>query len=283
MRNMKVLTLLIVSLLAAQAHALGGTPTLEEHEMQWGGETRTYLLYEPENFNGKVLIMLHGGYQSGQKAAGYTEYDVLADEKGFAAVFPDALPCPPSKPLARQWNDGRPESGCGVDDLGFLQALPADVSEHLSAPVSEVFVIGASNGGVMSHTLYCEGAVFDAFGAVIAHLPEEYVCALPLVKPMLHVAGTADTAMPYEGGEAGQGGLVLSADETMAFYADKAGCTGTVVTHPTDIDNDPGQSAERRSYTGCAAPLAHIKIVNGEHRWFANASRYSWEKWFSLH
>ena len=62
---------------------------------------RHYTVHVPPGYDGKtsmpIVIMLHGGGGTGKAAATETGWGAKADEAGFLAVFPDAMPPDPSE------------------------------------------------------------------------------------------------------------------------------------------------------------------------------------------
>ena len=67
------------------------------------GLERTYEFYAPISIKAdqptSLVIALHGGGGRGHGIRGLTQFDSLADEKGFLVVYPDGL--------NHQWNDSR--------------------------------------------------------------------------------------------------------------------------------------------------------------------------------
>jgi polyhydroxybutyrate depolymerase len=70
-------------------------------KIQVGRQMRRFMVHLPSTYDGRtpmpVVIMLHGGGATGRSAALETGWSNLADQAGFLAVFPDALPRDPSR------------------------------------------------------------------------------------------------------------------------------------------------------------------------------------------
>ena len=88
--------------------------------LAFGGLDRTYLVHAPAGVDHPtgLVINLHGAGMSAAEQASLTNYDAVADQHGFAVVYPDGIDL--------SWADGRGASlpdRQGVDDVGFLVAL----------------------------------------------------------------------------------------------------------------------------------------------------------------
>lgn len=176
------------------------------------GIERHYTVHVPPNCAGKslvpVVMMLHGGGGTGRAAAYETGWATKADEAGFLAVFPDAVPRDPSKPASfalnpQLWNDGSDRFYQGqkqVDDVGFLNAVLDDLLARFAADPKRIYVTGFSNGASMAFRFGAE-----ASRRVAAIAPVAGACWLNPLKlerpvPMCYITGTADPLNLIEGG-----------------------------------------------------------------------------------
>jgi polyhydroxybutyrate depolymerase len=157
---------------------------------------RTYHLYRPARTASPapLVVVLHGGFGSGTQAEKAYHWDEQADRAGFVVAYPDGL--------GRAWNTG---GGCcglpgrtGVDDVGFVTAVVGAVGQALPVDSSRVYASGMSNGGILAYTLACRTAVFAAVGPVAA--TQLGGCSAPRPTSVVHVHGTADHNVPYDGG-----------------------------------------------------------------------------------
>jgi polyhydroxybutyrate depolymerase len=177
-----------------------------------GGLDRHYTVHVPPGYYGKtsapVVIMLHGGGGTGKAAATETGWGSKADEAGFLAVFPDALPPDQTKPSRfrgnpQLWNDGSGRFYPGQkapDDVGFLNAMLDELLTSFVVDQRRIFVTGFSNGASMAFRI---GAELSKRIAAIA--PVAGACwlePLSLESPvsMIYITGTADPLNPIEGG-----------------------------------------------------------------------------------
>lgn len=135
------------------------------HTLDVDGAGRSYRLYKPVGLpsSAPLVVMLHGGFGSAKQAERSYGWDELADSEKFLVAYPDGY--------HRAWNAngggccGRPARE-GVDDIGFVRAVVADIANNVSIDPARVYVTGMSNGAIMSYTLACNTSIFAAIGVV---------------------------------------------------------------------------------------------------------------------
>jgi polyhydroxybutyrate depolymerase len=259
------------SVLAALSVLLLAAPALAE-SLSYGGRERDYILRFPEGVERPPLILvLHGGGGRGRQIDRHTGLTQQATAEGFALVYPDAID--------RQWNDGRgdpnsQEHAATVDDVGFLSALVADLGARGLIDPARVFVMGVSNGGMMTYRMVCERAdLFAGAVAVVANLPKAMApqCHPSRPVPLLVLNGTADPLMPYDGGDIVVFGLnrgsVISTEATLERFSIVNGCSGRQTVAVVDPAPDDRVTPEHEVFTGCTADLALWRYVGGGHGW----------------
>lgn len=211
-----------------------------------------------------LVIALHGRMGTSAKTERMTHLSELADREGFVVVYPDGH--------GRSWNDARGTSPAGradVDDVGFIrEIIDAAIAERGVDP-DRVYVVGASNGGMMAYRLACElGEKIAAVGPVIGLMPVNGTaqCKPAHPMPMMIIAGTKDRLVPYEGGDIN--GTVLSAEQTREWWARNNGCgAASPVTVIDPVDD--GTRVLRTSHQGCKddAEVVLLSVENGGHTW----------------
>ena len=186
--------LVAASSVAAGASAAPAASTGERVVLDSG---RVYALHvppqlreEPDLAEGRpVMVVLHALLTGPADAADSTGFDALADRDGVMVAYPSGV--------KRSFNAGL---CCGeavvqeVDDVAFLE----DVVEDLRARgAGRISVVGFSNGGMMAYRFACARPdLVDTVGVLSGTL-EVPACDGPI--RALHLHGTRDTAVPYEG------------------------------------------------------------------------------------
>lgn len=242
------------------------------HHLKVGGLDRSYRLYQPAGLpvSAPLVVMMHGVSGSAGEAEKDYHWDELADSGKFVVAYPDGL--------SQAWNvDG--ETCCGrsgregVDDVGFISAAVADIAKNIGIDAAKVYAAGMSNGGIMSYTLACTTEIFAAIGPVAG--TQLNACRTPRPMSVMHIHGTADTLVPYGGG---QGYSVIngpSVPTVNAFWRDVDRCGAPSATTDGPVTT---------STAGCAGnrAVALITIDRGGHDWPDFATRELWE-FFAAH
>jgi polyhydroxybutyrate depolymerase len=166
------------------------------HTVSVGGVSRSFLVYRPATLPAAapLVVMLHGGFGSATQAEKSYHWDAEADSGHFLVAYPDGL--------NRAWNTG---GGCcglpgrtNVDDIGFITAMVSVIEHEVPVNPGRVYATGISNGGIMAYTLACHTTIFAAIGPDSA--TELGSCPDPSPVSVIHIHGTADKNIPYNGG-----------------------------------------------------------------------------------
>ncbi len=178
------------------------------------GINRSYLAYLPSRYDDSrawpVVMMLHGGGGTGRAAARETGWIGKAEQKGFIAVFPEALPRNPNRRsrLAgnpQLWNDGsgrfHRHSDSLPDDVGFLNTVLDDLAARFTVDDARIFVSGFSNGASMAFHAGVElqnriAAIAPVSGAYWGESPPD----MRFPVSVYYITGTADPLNPLQGG-----------------------------------------------------------------------------------
>jgi polyhydroxybutyrate depolymerase len=270
--------LLALALLAACTPATA-QPVFQSRTLTHDSQTRTWHESIPAACASRtarcpLLIALHGGggRAGGEQFAVGTGLAAEAAARSYILLAPDALD--------DNWNDGRPEIGAGIDDVGFIRAMVANVRARAGVDPARIFATGASNGGLMSYRLACEGGgVFRAVAPVIANMGEWLVAHCNPSSPvsLLMMPGTADPLIRYDGGRVAIGardrGTVVSSDRTLDFWRGAMGCTGSPRTERFDPVRDETAVAITR-YDSCRAGVRVRRwtVEGGGHTWPGRAA-----------
>jgi polyhydroxybutyrate depolymerase len=187
-------------------------------DITFGGAARSYLLHvstAAASAPRPLVVSLHPYTASGAAQESLTGMSALADKEGFVVVYPNGLGNPTN------WNAGACCSSGAEgdrDDKGFLGAVVDDIGAHLCIDLARVYVEGFSNGGMMTVRLACEMADRFAAAATVSGTATVPLAGCKPSRPIafMHVHGTSDTLVPYDGGN---GGLPLSGRPTPVFPA----------------------------------------------------------------
>ncbi len=173
------------------------TPAPGPLSLKIGRLTRTYRIHRPAGLIGPVpaVLVLHGGFGSGEQAERTYRWNAKADTEGFLVCYPDGL--------MRAWNAG---SCCGepmrrqIDDVGFLAALLDRLEVDEGADPDRLFAAGMSNGAMMAYRLAVElSGRLAAIGPVAGTMT---VPSSGRAQPVsvCHIHGQGDAHVPFAGG-----------------------------------------------------------------------------------
>lgn len=104
--------------------------------------------------------------------------------------------------ILSSWNAGgccAPASATQIDDVTFLRQIVRQIKARPDVDPTRVFMVGESNGGMMMYRYLCEGAGELAGAASVEGTPVAG-CSPSQSIPVLHVHGTGDMTVPYQGG-----------------------------------------------------------------------------------
>jgi polyhydroxybutyrate depolymerase len=226
-----------------------------------GGLARTYRVYRPAALDRSrpvpLVVMLHGGFGSGEQAEQAYGWDAKADSAGFVVAYPDGV--------ARAWNAG---TCCGlpqrtnIDDVGFLRQLIDRLASDENVDPDRVFATGISNGAMMAYRLACElPGRLAAIGPVAGTMTVPCDGATPT--SVLHVHGLADQNVPYEGGVGTKGvskDSRPSVPSVIARWRQVDGCGPSQVSLQGPVHMDTADGARGTTVT-------LITIDGAGHQW----------------
>lgn len=128
--------------------------------------SREYELYVPQQHEKKLtglIVMLHGCTQTPSDFATGTGMNSLADQHGFAVVYPAQSRGANAQTCWNWFNRGDQRTGRGEPEI--IAALTRELIRTLDIPKSHVFVGGLSAGGAMAVILgQCYPGIFSGVG-----------------------------------------------------------------------------------------------------------------------
>lgn len=264
----------VLTLVVALSGCNRPEPGTESGSITVDGRERTFVVHVPTSAPAAgtrmLVIALHGRGGKGVQQEDLTGFSGLADTRGFVALYPDGID--------KSWADGRGTSSAemqGVNDVAFISALIDHAIANYGVDPKKVFVNGHSNGSVMTNRLGCElSSKIAAIGHNAGPIAEKVsmTCNPTRALSVMGFHGTADSFMPYAGGEVdkGSGGTVLGAKNARAFWATKSGCsTDTNITSLPDSVKDDGTTVEKEESVACqnGSEVILFTITGGGHTW----------------
>ncbi|HYD06092.1 MAG TPA: PHB depolymerase family esterase, partial [Reyranella sp.] len=230
---------------------------------------RSYVLYVPPSVKqpAALVIVMHGAGGSAQSAIAQTGFDAEADKRGFIVAYPEGTARPNGR--FHTWNAG---ACCGVavergmDDVGFIRAMVADIAAHRPIDSRRIYATGLSNGGMMAYRLACEASDLVAAIAPVSAVIVVAPCEPRFPVSVLHIHGTADQFVPIEGGVGAKsttGYPYPPVERSVAFWAAWDDCG------KDPIVSTPAPSVTLRSYPLCTLGIAvdYYVIDGGGHAW----------------
>lgn len=244
------------------------------HTLDVDGAGRSYRLYKPVGLpsSAPLVVMLHGGFGSAKQAERSYGWDELADSEKFLVAYPDGY--------HRAWNAngggccGRPARE-GVDDIGFVRAVVADIANNVSIDPARVYVMGMSNGAIMSYTLACNTSIFAAIGVVSGTQLDP--CQSPRPVSVIHIHGTADPLVRYHGGP-GAGFARIDGPpvpDLNAFWREVNRCGALDTTTEGPVTTSGATCADNRR-------VVLLTVDDAGHRWPSFATQTLW-RFFAAH
>ena len=248
-----------------------GAPTLAETTTVRLGE-RHYIIPRPDGVaNPPAIVALHGGGGNPEQFAAASGLAREGVRAGYAVIFPAGTGRRGDRLLT--WNGGYccgPAARRGVDDLGFLASVIADAGDRFSVDTDRVYMTGMSNGAILAETFAARfpgrvRAVAGVAGTMdVTRTPPRG----PV--PILIIHGTADTMVPYEGG---QGDTSLTRTDFASVEAVAKGFLarwpGTLTVTRRKIDAlDDGTSVTLTDYAAKGRIVLRLAtLVGGAHHW----------------
>jgi len=234
-----------------------------------GGILRTYLVHVPASYDGTqpvpLLVDLHGFSSNADEERRVSGHLAQSDRRGFIAVWPQGV--------AASWNG----YGCCfvsnllmVDDVTFLRSLIGGMKARAHIDASRVFVTGISNGGSMAQRMACEAADIVRAAASVSFPLNSDQCHPSQPIGVTEIAGTADTTIPYDGGEGipplppttlGIPFGVQGARQSLAAWKRINGCSDAL----TRVQLPEGSRSETYEHCTGGVKAGLVTIADGKH------------------
>jgi polyhydroxybutyrate depolymerase len=162
------------------------------------GQDRRYQLERPASLPvhqpAPVVVVLHGGFGTGQGGIRHGRWLEAAERHGFVVLAPDGF--------RRTWNAGDccgPAARLNIADVAFLDAMVDDAAQRTALDLTLVYATGMSNGGMMAYRWACESRTrLRAIAPVAGTLTFNGAPRTPV--SLLHIHGTEDRNVLFLGG-----------------------------------------------------------------------------------
>ncbi|NMG22985.1 hypothetical protein DP116_27585 [Brasilonema bromeliae SPC951] len=248
------------------------------------GYARTYDIYTPKSYSPSrpmpLVLVFHGDEGSGRSISNVSQFNTLAEQKGFLVAYPDGID--------QRWSL-RKTSKRNIDDVSFVKNFINHLEQVRNIDSRRIYATGFSRGGILTQALTCQlSDRIAAFASVAGSLPRrlKQTCQPQMPVSMLMINGTNDQSVHYQGDEKTQKGALVSIPEAVNFWRDHNQCpayTAKNVAFVAGNQSDaPAGSRARRdrskvktySYSGCSggSEVVQLAVVDGGHLWYGGTS-----------
>lgn len=222
---------------------------------------RSYLLELPANYQPtqeyKLLLAFHGSGGTSESMQNTANFSAYSSE--YIIAYPQSGTV--------EWNEG---CGCniasrlGIDDLGFVDQVIADIRAKQRIQPGEVYAAGFSQGGLFTQNLACNrSGSFKAFAVVAASMSGQLwqSCAPQQPVSIMMVMGKNDTVLHYNGFTDANFGLI-AAPWAIARFATLNNSLPLAQQHSL-----AEQQVELLSYSNGQQKAELFSIKQGLHQW----------------
>ena len=233
------------------------------------GESREYILYIPDSYDGVSTIPLvlnfHGFGESASDFINNADMRTVSESNTFILVYPQGSCLNGSS----HWNACPTEGDnkSDVDDFGFVESIISVISSQYNVDLERVYAAGYSNGGMMAYGLANYKSDLIAAVASVSGAMLDCMGSTSHPMPVVHLHGTYDGVLPYNGSSDWS-----SVQSTLDYWIN----FNNTITSPTvSNDNSGGMSIEHYIYDqgDSSVSVEHYKFIGGDHVWFSSTFR----------
>ena len=241
------------------------------------GGARPVRIVVPSTYDGTtplpLIVLIHGRGASGRLQDAYWQLSAYTRAHGIFTMAPDGTR---NDSGDRVWDATDVCCGGGQDDVNYLMGLVDEAESLYAIDPAAVYFVGHSNGGLMSYRLACDHPERIAAIGVMAGATWKDESRCPGAEPVsvLHIHGTADDLVPYDGNA-----VLPGARESVERFATRAGCDLAMPSVGAPFDLEPTIAGPETTviewHTGCSAGLgyelwtipggAHIPSLAGDY------------------
>jgi len=230
---------------------------------------RTFIVHLPTGYSTNnqypIVLNLHGLLSNATQQQSITQFDNIADSKGFILVYPNGKPIGNSN--LNKWET------INDSDVEFLSNLVDSIRSNYSTNDC-LFVTGFSHGGFMTckfanNTPHVVNAIAVGSGNMTNLLKNQSASAPQI--PIMHFHGTEDSTVPYMGSPP----TISPVDSTIQWWVQHNNCNPspsfTAVPNSNLTDSS---TVEKYYYSGGVngSEVTFYKVSNGGHTWSGSNS-----------
>jgi len=209
--------------------------------MEVMGAKRNYWLHIPANYDPQketpLVVVVHGAFSTARKMEKESGFSEVADQEGFLVAYPSGAYG--LFGLFQHWNAGH---CCGkavndnIDDVGFLDTVIDDISQRFLVDSKRIYMVGFSNGGMLTYRFAAERTNRLAAAATLAAAlggrpssksPWWKISPPSEPLPMIIFHARDDEIVPYYGGISPRKGgerKYISVAESVDFWIENNHC-----------------------------------------------------------
>ncbi|WP_151981239.1 alpha/beta hydrolase family esterase [Acinetobacter guerrae] len=242
--------------------------SLSSQYLQVDGMQRSYQLYIPSSARQSarpVVIALHGG--GGNANQMLKRWQAIAQQQNFILVAPQGIG---ANSKMGTWNA---YGCCGqamqkqVNDIQFIQAVLKDASQHALLDSHRIYVVGFSNGGMLTHQLAIHmGRQLAAVAIVSGALFGDEATAKDAV-PILIIHGEKDSVVPFQGGISPTRFVAKAQQQPFQSVAYAMHYWKTVNQCQTKAFIEQTAHFNIEKNLGCQADVVLYDVDQGQHVW----------------
>ena len=225
---------------------------------------RTFIVHLPTGYSTNnqypIVLNLHGLLSNATQQQSITQFDNIADSKGFILVYPNGKSIGNSN--LNKWET------INDSDVDFLSNLVDTIRSNYSAN-NCLFVTGFSNGGFMTYkfannTPHTVSAIAIGSGNMSNSLKNTSTSAPQI--PVMHFHGTTDNTVPYNGTSP----FISPVDSTIQWWVQHNNCNPFPSFTAIPNSNLTDSSTVEKYYYGDGtngSEVTFYKVLNGGHTW----------------
>jgi polyhydroxybutyrate depolymerase len=240
------------------------------------GVQRSYLIHIPGSYDSArplpLVVVLHGAFSTAKEAEIQTGFSELADRENIIVIYPNGAFG--ILGFFQHWNAGH---CCGraaddnIDDVGFLDMVIADVRERFNIDKNRLYLVGFSNGGMLTYRYAAErseavaaiASVAASIGGRVSQRDDIWVIPAPAhTVPLISFHGKDDQNVPYNGGRSPlKGGTreYFSVEQSIDFWVINNKCN-----HIPRLDKPYSGMITRQIWTECNNKNSMIMLYSLE-------------------